>query len=129
MKVTFEIKEKFPVDPLVVYKAWLDSAEHSEMTGGEAECSDQEGEVFSAWDGYVTGRNIELIPGRKIVQSWRTAEFKARDEDSELIIEVRKADEGCELILRHKNIPEGQPDYQQGWIDNYFVPMKTYFRT
>jgi len=97
------------------------------MTGGQAECSNKEGGEFTAWDGYITGKNIELIPYRKIVQLWRTIEFKDLDEDSELTIELLKTEEGCELVLTHKNIPDGQPDYLEGWIDNYLIPMKEYF--
>jgi hypothetical protein len=35
--------------------------------------------------------------------------------------------DGCELTLIHTNIPEAQTQYKQGWIDNYFTPMKNYF--
>jgi hypothetical protein len=32
------------------------------------------------------------------------------------------------LTLIHNNIPKGQSDYEQGWINHYFEPMKTYFK-
>ncbi len=127
MKDAFELKEKFPVNASDLYNAWLDSKSHSEMTGGEAICSDKEEEEFSSWDGYITGKNIQLNPFNKIIQSWRTSDFSIDDEDSEIIIEIEDNDEGCELLLTHKNLPVGQPDYKQGWIDHYFNPMKTYF--
>ena len=127
MKTSFVLKEKFPVPPGRMYEAWLNSEDHAGMTGGDASCSDAEGEEFMAWDGYITGRNIELVKDRKIVQRWRTSEFNETDPDSELIIEIRETEGGCELTLTHKEIPEGQPDYEQGWIDNYFIPMKEYF--
>ena len=127
MKDAFELKVKFSVNPPTVYNAWLDSEEHSKMTGGEASCSSKEGGEFSAWDGYITGKNIQLNQYKKIIQSWRTSDFKNNDEDSELIIEIQETDEGCELLLIHKNIPEEQSDYKQGWIDHYFDPMKMYF--
>jgi len=126
-KEKFELREKFPVNASTVYDAWLDSKEHSKMTGGEANCNNQEGGEFSAWDGYITGKNIQLTQHKKIVQSWRTSDFSENDEDSDLIIEIQDHVEGCELIMIHKNIPAGQPDYKQGWIDHYFDPMKTYF--
>ena len=127
MKGSFELKVRFPVNPQTLYDAWLDSEEHSNMTGGKASCSNKEGEGFSAWDGYISGKTIQLYPHTKIIQSWRTADFKNKDEDSELIIEIQETAEGSELLLIHKNIPEGQPDYQQGWIEHYFDPMKIYF--
>ena len=66
------LKETFNVSPEILYNAWLDSKEHTEMTGGQAVCSSETNGNFSAWDGYITGFNISLEPHKKIVQSWRT---------------------------------------------------------
>ena len=65
---------------------------------------------------------------QKIVQSWRTSEFSQDDEDSILTIQLKEVREGTELLLTHKNIPKGQTQYKQGWIDHYFVPMKEFFK-
>jgi activator of HSP90 ATPase len=127
MKRSFELKEHFPVSSEILYRAWLTGDEHGKMTGGDASCSDQVGADFTAWDEYISGRNIKLTRNEEITQSWRTAEFKESDENSELIIRFRDTENGCELTLIHNNIPPGQPDYKQGWIDNYFTPMKKYF--
>jgi activator of HSP90 ATPase len=128
MNKQIELKESFPVKPSVIYKAWLDSEKHSEMTGGAAECSDEIGQEFTAWDGYISGTNKVLVQNEKIVQNWRTTEFKDSDPDSELQIDLQETEEGCQLTLTHLNIPEGQSNYEQGWIDHYFTPMKAYFK-
>lgn len=128
MKQSFVLKETFTVNPEILYHAWLDSKKHSEMTGGEAKCSDEVNGKFSAWDGYITGSNISLIPNKEIRQTWRTSEFLDSDKDSELIIQISKMDEGCVLTLIHQNIPAGQSDYEQGWVEHYFEPMKKYFK-
>ena len=127
MKEEFEVKEIFAGEPSEIYNAWLDSDLHGKMTGGEAECSNEPGKPFSAWDGYITGTNIELIENQKIVQAWRTSEFAENDEDSLLQITLAKVSEGTELTLKHTHIPEGQTQYLQGWHDHYFIPMKTFF--
>ena len=127
MKVSCLLKKTFPVKPDVLYKAWLDSKQHSDMTGGEAECSDKVGGTFIAWDGYISGENLELVENKKIVQSWRTTEFAQNDEDSILTISLNPIQEGTELILDHTNIPEGQTQYEQGWVDHYFEPIEDYF--
>lgn len=122
------LKETFKVSPEILYNAWLDSKEHSEMTGGQAVCSSEVNGKFSAWDGYITGFNISLEPHQKIVQSWRTTEFSESDKDSELIIQISATKEGSLLTLTHSNIPKGQSDYENGWIEHYFTPMKHYFQ-
>jgi activator of HSP90 ATPase len=68
-----------------------------------------------------------LISNQEIVQSWRTSEFTDNDEDSKLIIRFKEIESGTALTLIHSNIPEGQTQYKQGWIDHYFIPMKQYF--
>ena len=128
MRESFIITEFINASPLALYTAWLNSEQHSAMTGGEAQCSDQEGAPFTAWDGYIWGKNIQLIPGKKIVQSWRTSEFEESDEDSLLTIELESTKEGTKMTLRHANIPERQTQYLKGWEDHYFIPMKNHFR-
>lgn len=128
MKESIKLKEVFKVEPSVIFSAWLNSEKHTKMTGGEASCSNVVGDSFTAWDGYISGRNLELIENEKIVQSWRTTEFDESDEDSKLTILLSKTSEGTELTLIHTNIPEGQTQYRQGWIDHYFTPMRNYFK-
>ncbi|MEQ8337263.1 MAG: SRPBCC domain-containing protein [Cyclobacteriaceae bacterium] len=125
---TVKLTQEFPVSPHILYAAWLNSKTHSEMTGGEAHCSDAEGEKFTAWDGYIEGTNISLNLPKEIIQKWRTADFKDSDPDSTIKIEFEETPNGCLMTLTHSEIPEGQPDYHQGWIDNYLEPMKDHFR-
>lgn len=125
--VRIEMSQYFPVSASKLYAAWLNSEEHARMTGGEAEVSDLEGGSFSVWDGYITGKNISLSPNSEIIQTWRSAEFKDSDSDSELTLQFKTVNNGCELTLIHANIPDGQPDYEKGWEEHYFAPMRRYF--
>ena len=127
MKESVVLSNIFNVEPNVLYDSWLNSSKHSKMTGGNAICSKEVGASHSAWDGYIWCTNVELIENTTIKQTWRTAEFDEMDEDSTLIIEFKKTSKGTELCLEHRNIPAGQTQYHQGWIDNYFVPMTRYF--
>jgi len=127
MKEIFEIKEIFKAKRVRIYQAWLDSEEHTKMTGGVAECSAKVDGYFSAWDGYIAGKNVQLIENKKIVQKWRTTEFAANDEDSLVTIVLKEVENGTALVLTHSNIPDGQTQYKQGWKDHYFEPMKIYF--
>ena len=127
MPESIVLKEEFDVAPNILFNAWLDSKQHSEMTGGQAECGNMVGESFTAWDGYISGKNIALSLNKEIIQTWRTTEFADSDEDSKLVIQLSATENGTELTLLHTNIPDGQTQYEQGWIDHYFNPMKAYF--
>ena len=82
----------------------------------------------SAWDGYISGRNLELIPAERIVQTWRTSEFTDEHEDSVISIVLEEVGDGTLLTLEHSNVPDEHRSYEEGgWQSNYFEPMVAYF--
>ena len=127
MKESLELSATFKASPEAIYQAWLDGDKHAAMTGGDATGSAQEGTAYTAWDGYITGKNLSLSPNSEIVQSWRTSEFADSDEDSHLVVRLEGVEDGCKVTLIHTNIPEGQTQYEQGWVNHYFNPMQEYF--
>lgn len=127
MAIKFEISTVIPAAPQDVYKAWLDSKQHGLMTGARAKVSAKASGTFEAWDGYITGKNLKLEPGERIVQEWRTSEFSEDEEDSRLEIIFAKVKEGTKLTIKHNNLPGHGMQYKQGWVDSYFEPMKDYF--
>lgn len=117
-----------PASPQVIYFAWLDGAQHSAFTGGKATVDPSPGGKFTAWDGYIEGKNITLELGRRIVQSWRTTEFPKGAPDSRLEVHLEAVSGGTRVTLLHSEIPEGQGElYKSGWAEHYFNPMRTYF--
>lgn len=128
MTFTFTVGDIIPAKPKDIYDAWLDRIGHSNMTGSPAEALPVEGAAFTAWDGYISGRNLKLEPGRRIVQSWRTTRFAPSDADSQIDVLLEPHPEGTKLTLVHSNVPDGHTSYRDGgWQDNYFEPMKLYF--
>jgi len=112
----------------ILYDAWLDSDEHSKMTGSPAKVSAELGGEFQAWDGYLWGVNLELEPGKRIVQSWRTSQFDVSEEDSQIEVSFEANDEGrTKITLRHTKLPAHGAQYEEGWQESYFEPMKRYF--
>lgn len=120
-----------PASPQKIYDAWLNSREHSRFTGGRATASSRINGKFTAWDGYISGKNITLQNGKKIVQAWRTTEFPPGAPDSVLEVRLAKKTAGkTTLTLTQSNIPKGQGKlYESGWKEYYFEPMKEYFST
>ncbi|MGH2626002.1 MAG: SRPBCC domain-containing protein [Anaerolineales bacterium] len=123
------LSTSLPATPRRVYQAWLDSEGHSAFTGAEAELEPRVGGRHRAWDGYISGRILELEENRRIVMTWRTTEFPPGSPDSrvEMILEPVKG--GTRFTLLHSQIPPGDgPKYDEGWRENYFEPMRSYFR-
>lgn len=125
---TVRLTAVLPASADRVYAAWLDSAEHSRMTGGKAVVDPNVGGEHSAWDGYIEGKILALEPGRRIVQSWRTSDFPLGAGDSRLEVHLLDVPGGCEVTIIHTEIPEGQgAKYESGWHDHYIEPMQKYF--
>lgn len=117
-----------PVKAEKLYKAWLNSKEHAAFTGGGAKVSAKVGGKFTAWDGYISGKNLELKANKKIVQSWRTSEFADNAPDSVLEITFEEKNGKTKLSLYHYDLQKGDAKkYRDGWRDYYFEPMKQHY--
>jgi len=128
MAFSFTLTDLIPATPQQIYDAWLSSRGHAKMTGSAARAKPEEGAAFSAWGGYIKGRNVTLEPGRRIVQSWRTTKFAREDPDSQIEVLLEPFADGTRITLRHTNVPDGHTGYQEGgWQQHYFEPMKQYF--
>ena len=128
MSKTLKLSIILPASQERVYSAWLSSEDHSAFTGSEAHIDAEFGGKFSAWDNYISGTTLQLLPYSKIVQAWRTTEFPDNSPDSKLEIHFEPVGAETKLTLIHSEIPEGQEEeYEQGWTDYYFEPMKKYF--
>jgi activator of HSP90 ATPase len=114
--------------PKDVYRAFLNSKSHAKITGGPAKISARVEAEFSAWDGYIVGKNIALEEDKKIVQSWRTVEFPAKAPDSLLELIFEEEDGGTRIRLTQTGLPKSQAkNYELGWTQFYWGPMQKYF--
>ncbi|MCU0360863.1 MAG: SRPBCC domain-containing protein [Bacteroidia bacterium] len=125
----FKISVKLHCPVKDVFTGWLNNQTHSDFTGGaSAKIDPKEGGKFSAWDGYITGSNVEIFPYKRIVQKWRTTDFAESDEDSMLELFFTYKDNHTLITFTHSNIPDGQGNqYKKGWKEHYFKYMKKYF--
>jgi uncharacterized protein YndB with AHSA1/START domain len=126
----FKLSTVLPAEPRAVYRAWLDSKMHAAFTGGGvATSAPRVGGAFTAWEGYIRGTYLALEPGERIVHAWRTTDFPTGAPDSRVEVLLEATRGGTRLTLVHAHIPAGQEgDYQAGWADFYFRPMKKYFK-
>lgn len=102
----------------------MDSRTHSRFTGGKAVISRRVGGKFTTFDGYATGKNLTLIPNRKIVQTWH-ADGWPDGHYSTVTFALRKVKDGTKLAFTQTGVPISQvASVKQGWIDFYWVPLK-----
>lgn len=113
--------------PEQVYDALMDSALHTRLTGSRAEIGSQVGDRFSAYNGYITGENLELEPGKKIVQTWHASDWPA-GHVSTILFEFHTVKNGTRVSFRHANIPAKHLGaIKKGWEEYYWEPLKAMF--
>lgn len=126
-KITLSATFSVPGEKL--YQAWLDPVHHAAMSyGGDAVIDARVGGTHSTGDGYITGKFVDLVPGKRIVQTWRTTDFPEDQPDSQVELLFGDSKDGGSFQLVHSGLPEDQvEEYRNGWIEYYLQPMTLYF--
>lgn len=115
-----------PADPAQVYAVLADASALSALSG-KAGQPGAEGEEFSAFDGNVTGRQIELVPGRRIVQAWRFPSWEP-GVYSIVRFSLAAADGGTELTIEQHGVPQDWHDHvSTNWPVFYTSPLTQHF--
>ena len=65
-----------PVSSKELYSMYLSPRAHGAITGTKVVVSAKSGSKFSAFGGALSGRMLQTIPGRLIVQAWRSTPFR-----------------------------------------------------
>ncbi len=131
-RMKFEvIKQEAVIDaiPFEVYEAYLNPEKHAEFTGSPATGSPRVGGKFTAWDGYIEGKFLELEKGKRIVHEWKTTEWPAEYPPSIIELTFRPKGKKTVLTMVHSKAPAEQAaDYEKGWLEWYWEPLKRYFK-
>ena len=120
---------KFPASAPELYDIYLDPKRHSAFTGGPVKISPKPGSKFDAFNGMLSGLMLVAIPGKMIVQRWRSMHFKDTDLDSILILTFTQEGKQGRIDLVHVNVPV--LDYKgvtNGWRKYYWDPLKEYLK-
>ena len=113
--------------PARIYRALMSSKEHAAFTAnGKAKINRKVGGAFFAHGGYVSGVNVELKPGRRIVQAW-CVRGMADGVYSIARFELKKLRGGTRLIFDQTGLPpEHVGHLSSGWKARYWTPLKAY---
>jgi len=120
-------KIKLAANPQAVYEAIMDSRLHEEFTGLKAEVSRRIGEAFKAGEGWIEGVNLDLEPGKRIVQAWRNKEWP-KGSWSVVTVDLEKLPGGKTLLtLTQSGVPEKFLTHtRDGWSKYYWEPMNSW---
>ncbi len=113
--------------PKQVYDLYMDPKKHSAITGTKVTIEPKPGGKFSAWGGGLSGKFLQLVKDKMIVQSWRSDAFKKTDLDSTLVLQFHAQGNDTILHMVHANVPEqDHKGVTEGWKTYYWLPMKDY---
>ena len=113
--------------PQRVYDALLTSAQFSKWSGGApANIANEPGGEFSCFGGMITGCNVELKKGQRIVQAWRAGDW-ADGVYSIARFDLASDGLGTKITFDHTGFPEDmRPHLEAGWSKMYWEPLKTH---
>jgi activator of HSP90 ATPase len=82
------------------------------------------GGAFALFGGYITGRQLELLRNKRIVQAWRAASW-AEGIHSIARFELQAHDAGCRIAFDHTGIPsDDAKSLAEGWQSHYWEPLR-----
>jgi activator of HSP90 ATPase len=117
---TIHQEVSFVASPAKVYEALVSPQRFSEVTGAPASGDSAEGCAFSVFGGHITGRHVELVPDKRVVQAWR-AKTWPEGVYSIVRFELRSDGAGTKLSFAHEGFPEDQAEHlAKGWKSNYW---------
>ena len=91
--------------------------------GKPAEISRDAGGAFALFGGYISGRQLELVPNERIVQAWRTGSWPA-GAYSIAKFALTDQDSNTKLMFDHTGFPAGTAQHlAEGWHVNYWEPL------
>ena len=117
----------FKATPREVYDMIMDSKKHESLSGQKARISKNVGGAFTAWGSHISGINLVLKPGERIVQAWRATGWWP-DYYSIAIFDIERFGEGSRLQFTQIGVPPSRySGHYRGWIETYWTPMKEIF--
>jgi len=117
----------FNATPEAVYAALTDGAVFGEITGAPAQIANTAGGEASLFGGQIAARNVELVPGKRVVQAWRAGNW----EDglySLARFELKADGKKTKVVFDHTGYPDdGHDMLEGGWHKMYWEPMAKRF--
>ena len=109
-----------------VWRALTDPKVIEEWSGADAEFEPTVGFAYALWDKSICGKIIEVMPRKKLVQSWKPTDWTI--ENSVVTFTLSSVAQGTRVDLFHENVEEF--DFEgttEGWDLYYLGAIKRMF--
>jgi activator of HSP90 ATPase len=110
-----------------VYEALTDEGQFRKISGGmDTKISREPGGAFSLFGGVITGRHIELVPGERIVQAWRSEWAPGEYSIARFALNEQGSD--TKIVFDHTGFPQGKAEHlASGWKAHYWDGLAQFF--
>lgn len=106
-----------------VWQALTDDKVMERWGAGPAKMDPTKGGEFSLWGGDIHGTNTKFIPEKILEQDWYGHDHPERKYKVTFTLNLDGAATAVHLL--HADVPDEEvKDFENGWRDYYFNPMK-----
>jgi uncharacterized protein YndB with AHSA1/START domain len=124
MSKTIKLTRHIKATPEEIYRALTNPFSLELWTGEPAEMSEAEGAEFSLFGGSIVGKNVEMIPEKRLRQHW----YFGEDVVSEVTIELSAEKNKTQVSVTHEGIPEeAYENMLDGWKDTFLGLLRDFF--
>ena len=122
---TFRKTFKINTEPSDIYSAITNPYTIELWSGYSAVMSTEPGSEFSLWEGDITGKNLEFVQDKKIVQEWY---FGDQADKSIVTITIAPDRDNSVVTVEQTNIPDDEFDaIAEGWKEFYIGAIMNFF--
>src|SRR5260370_32485121 len=98
------------------YEALTDERQFRKISGGmDTKISREAGGAFSLFGGVITGRHIELVPGERIVQAWRSEWAPGEYSIARFVLKDQGSD--TQIGFDHTRFPPGNAEHRASGLE------------
>lgn len=121
IKKNYEIK----ASPEAVFDALTNAETIKSWSGAPATMDAKAGTEFSVFGGSITGKNLEMYPNKKIVQSWTEGSWEI---PSIVIFTLVDQGDTTTVELLHEGVPQDSVEkITEGWEQYYMGQIQKMF--
>ncbi|HEX8516125.1 MAG TPA: SRPBCC domain-containing protein [Bacteroidia bacterium] len=122
---TIEQKYEMSATPEEVFEALVNPDVIQTWSGDEAKMGSNPGDTFSLWGGQMFGKNLEIVPNKRIVQEWSYDQW---DAPSKVTLNLKAKGKKTIVELLHEDVPEkSMRTITESWNSYYFGAMQEMF--